>query len=92
MFALVFAANMVIRDHGFLNDCFGSTSDIFANKFILNTMSAMCRLLIVTNNSFRATQRINRQDKSAQPTMQQKAKGRCNISPVLLPLDEGDGI
>jgi len=28
----------------------------------------------------------------AQPTAQQKAKGRRIISPVLLPLDKGDGI
>jgi len=36
-------------------------------------------------------QQISRQDKPAQPTTQQKAKGRRITSPVLLPLDEGDG-
>jgi len=37
-------------------------------------------------------QQTNRQDKPAQPTKQQKAEGRRNTSPVLLPLDKGDGI
>ena len=37
-------------------------------------------------------QQPNRQDKLAQPTEQQKAKGRRFTSPVLLPLTEGDGI
>nr|SPS05751.1 protein of unknown function [Candidatus Nitrotoga fabula] len=31
------------------------------------------------------------QDKPAQPTEQQKAKGRRITSPVLLPLDNGEG-
>jgi hypothetical protein len=38
------------------------------------------------------TRSDNRQDEPAQPTTQQKAKGRRIISPVLLPLGEGDGI
>jgi len=48
--------------------------------------------LMVMNSSFRATQKINRRDKPAHPTKQQKAKGRRITILVLLPLDEGDGI
>ncbi|MBL0038980.1 MAG: hypothetical protein IPP36_10870 [Nitrosomonadales bacterium] len=34
---------------------------------------------------------VNSKATPASPTMQQKAKGRRNTSPVLLPLTEGDG-